>query len=93
MNHRHPTVCIDRKHQVIVRADDLQTRFLLVVIQLGLAIVFVPVAVLILILVGLYMIGERIVLQVNGITRRLGHHRTGSPFHRVRDFRRVTTIQ
>jgi hypothetical protein len=84
MNHRQETLCIDRQHQVIGRADDLQTRFLLVVIQLGLAIVFVPGAVLILILVGLYMIGEWIVFQVSGIAHCLRHHRTGDPVHRVR---------
>jgi hypothetical protein len=93
MNHHQEALCIDQKHQLIVRTDDLRTRILLVVIQLGLAIVLVPGAVLILILVGLYMIPEWIVFQVGGIAYRLRHHRTGDPVDRVRRrFYRPTTI-
>jgi hypothetical protein len=49
---------IDPEHEAKGSGDDLRTRLLLGLIQIGLAIVFVPVAILILIVVGVFMIVE-----------------------------------
>jgi hypothetical protein len=78
---------------VNARGDDWQTRFFLGAIQIGLAIVFVPGAALILILVGLYMIAEWLVLQARALTRYLRHHPIENPFHRVLSLCRMTTIR
>jgi hypothetical protein len=93
MIHRKAMVCIDRKHELTAQGDDFRTRFILGAIQIGLAIVFVPCAVLIAMLVGLYMIAEWTILHVGGMTRRLGRHSTVNPLHCVRGFRRNTTIR
>jgi hypothetical protein len=93
MIHRQATSCIDPTHEVNAPGNDLRTRCVLGAIQTGLAIVFVPGAVLILILVGLYMIGEWTVLQVGRLISYLGRHSTANPYHPIRGFRRMTMIR
>jgi hypothetical protein len=90
---RHEALRLDQERKVNTRGDDLQTRFLLGAIQIGLATVFVPSVTVILILVGLYTIAEWMILRVGDMIRCLRRHSTANPFHWVRDLLRMTTVR